>query len=121
MHSRIVTYKETEFRESIQYIWEDIIAAGDFFSYDKPTVEVCITNTFGNHTTGMRHYAPGFYVDITTIDDAALYADWDTQPFHKVLEVKAYFYLKEAGLKSAEDTLKDLEGILGKCKSFDFS
>lgn len=66
----------------------------------------------------------GFYVTITTIDDSALYADWEEPLTPEILEkVINYFdVLAIDGLDTDRGTLIDIESIIGlKAKYADFS
>lgn len=93
--------------------------AGQFFNYDRKYIWVFLSNSFekGNHARHMR----GFYITITTVDDAALYADWSEPITSRQLERVVNYFNEHLALRSAENTLRDIENIIGPCDGVSYS
>lgn len=98
--------------------------AGHFFSYNQPFVWVYLSNNLTQNKKMARNRSRGFYVTITTIDDSALYADWE-EPITGEQMNKVLWYFNEVcldGLDTAEKTLHDIEGLVGiKCSEVSYS
>jgi uncharacterized protein with NRDE domain len=117
-------YKKVKVNDTEIETWEGIRKAGKFFAYGEPTVDIKLENNKIGSKNNRRGHMKGFFVTITTIDDSALYEDWNEplneEQMEKVLEYFNSTVIK--GLKNSEETAKDLEEIIGvKAYGIEFS
>jgi len=94
--------------------------SGDFFAYDRKYVWVFLSNSNENKRR-MRHQR-GFCLTITTVDDSALYADWNEPLTEEQLKKVVDYFDFYTKLDTDMNILRDLEDIIKQpCADFSTS
>lgn len=95
--------------------------AGNFFAYGRKYVWVLISNN-GVDKVRRTRADRGFHITITTVDDSALYADWDEPITEEKLEKVVEYFDFYTELDTNMNILNDISDIIGiKYSDFDLS